>query len=208
MFTDDSLMIRFYSFEQRILLKSLKIISANNIKTKFLLEIEENGSLSFLDITITHENNTFLTSVYCKLTDSGIFANFESFIPDMHKRRLIEILLHRISRLCSRYENFHQEIETLKSIFKNNNYPKNFVNQCIRKFLNKLFIKKDLNFMVPERELMFVLPHLGKLSLAGWPFHTGNTGIYWTFILFILENILENGIFPSIYWKNSGILLF
>ena len=62
--------------------------------------------------------------------------------------------------------------------------------------------------MVPERELMFVLPHLGELSLAGWPFHTGNTGIYWTFILFILENILENGIFPSIYWKNSGILLF
>ena len=46
------------------MLKSLKIISANNIKTKFLLEIEENGSLSFLDITITHENNTFLTSVY------------------------------------------------------------------------------------------------------------------------------------------------
>ena len=92
------------------MLKSLKIISANNIKTKFLLEIEENGSLSF------RENNTFLTSVYCKLTVIDIFANFESFIPDMHKHRLIEILLHRISRLCSRYENFHQEIETLVNI--------------------------------------------------------------------------------------------
>ena len=82
----------------------------------------------------------------------------------MHKRGLIETLLHRSFRLCSSYENFHREIETLKSIFKHNNYPQNFVNQCIKKFLNKLFIKKDLNFMVSKRELTFVLPYLGKLS--------------------------------------------
>ena len=62
----------------------------------------------------------------------------------MHKREFIEILLQRSFRLCSNYENFHREIETLKSIFKHNNYPQNFVNQCIEKFLNKLFIKKDL----------------------------------------------------------------
>ena len=33
-----------------------------------LEEIEENGSLSFLDITITHENNKFVISVYRKPT--------------------------------------------------------------------------------------------------------------------------------------------
>ena len=33
LFTDDSLMIHFYSLEQRIVLKSLKIISPNNLKT-------------------------------------------------------------------------------------------------------------------------------------------------------------------------------
>ena len=33
LFTDDSLMIHFYSLEQRIVLNSLKIISPNNIKT-------------------------------------------------------------------------------------------------------------------------------------------------------------------------------
>ena len=119
---------------------------------------------SFLDISITHENNKFVTSVYRKPTFSGIFTNFESFILEMHKRGLIETLLHRSFRLCSSYKNFHQEIETLKSIFKHNNYPQNFLNQCIKKFLNKLSIKKDLNFMVPKRELNFVLPYLGKLS--------------------------------------------
>ena len=34
-------------------------------------------------------------------------------------------------------QNFHREVETLKSIFKRNNYPKNFVNHCIKKFLVK-----------------------------------------------------------------------
>ena len=82
----------------------------------------------------------------------------------MHKRGLIETLLHKNFRLCSSYKNFHREIETLKSLFKHNNYPQNFVDQCIKKFFNKLFIKKDLNFMVLKRELTFVLPYLGKLS--------------------------------------------
>ena len=126
---------------------------------KFTSEIEETGSLSFLDITITRK---FLTSVYRKPTFSGVFTNFESFIPEMHKRGLIETLLQRIFRLYSSYGNFHQEIQTLKSIFKHNSYPQNFVNQCIKKFLNKLLIKKDLNFMVPKRKLFLVLPYLGE----------------------------------------------
>ena len=139
-------------------------INKQHKNIKFTSGIEESCSLSFLDITITRENNKFVTSVYRKPTFSGIFTNFESFIPEMHKRGLIETLLHRCFRLCSSYENFHWEIETLKSIFKHNNYPQNFVNQCIKKFLSKVFIKKELNFMVPKKELILVLPYLGELS--------------------------------------------
>ena len=69
-------------------------------------EIEENGSLSFLYIKISRENNKFVTSVYRKPTFTGVFTNFESFIPDIYKRGLIETLLHRSFRLCSNYENF------------------------------------------------------------------------------------------------------
>ena len=117
--------------------------------------------LSFLDIKISNENNKFVTSVYCKPTFSGVFTNFESFIPDIYRCGLIETLLHRSFRLCSNYENFHWEIETLKSILKDNSYPHNLVNHCNKKFLNKLFIQRDLN-LVPKRELICVLPYLGK----------------------------------------------
>ena len=55
----------------------------------FTSEIEEYGLLSFMDITITAENNKLVTSVYRKPTFGGVFTNFENFIPDTHKRGLI-----------------------------------------------------------------------------------------------------------------------
>ena len=121
--------------------------------------------LSFLNIKISRVNNKFVTSVYCKPTFRGVFTNFQSFIRDIYNRGLIETLLHRSFRLCSNYENFHWEIETLKSILKRNSYPHNLVNHCIKKFLNKLFVQRDLNFTIPKRELICVLPYLGKASL-------------------------------------------
>ena len=100
-----------------------------------------------------------MTSVYRKPTFNGLFTNF------IYKRGLIETLLHRSFRLCSNSEKFNREIEILKSILKRNNYPHNLVNHCIKKLLNKLFVKRDLKFMVPKRDLICVLPYLGKASL-------------------------------------------
>ena len=115
LFIDGLLMIHFSYFDQRITLRNLKnYLNKQHKNIKFTSEIEENGLLSFLDIKINRENNKFVTSVYCKPTFSGVFTNFESFIPDICKRGLIEILLHRSFRLCSNYENFHWETETLK----------------------------------------------------------------------------------------------
>ena len=166
LFIHGLLMIHFYYFDQRITLGNLDIISINNIKNiKFTSEIEENGLLSFLDIKISRENNKFVISVYRKPTFSGVFINFESFIPDIDKRGLIETLLHRSFRLYSKYENFHREIETLKAILKRNSYPHNLVNHCIKKFLNKIFVQRHLNLTVSKKELISILPYLGKASL-------------------------------------------
>ena len=119
----------------------------------------------YILIIISRENNKFATSVYRKHTFSGVFTSFESFIRDIHKIGLFETLLHKSLRLCSNYEIFYWEIKTLNLLFKYNNYLKSFVNHCVKKFLNKLFIKKYLNSIVPQRELTFILPCLRKLSL-------------------------------------------
>ena len=63
-------------------------------------------------------------------------------------------------------ENFHQEISSLKSVFKSNSYPKNFMASCIiKKFLNKLFVKNKASLTDPQLQLVCVLPYTGKSSL-------------------------------------------
>ena len=126
---------------------------------KFTSEIEENGSLSFLDIKISHENNKFMTSVYRKSTFCAVFTKFGSFIPDIYKRGLIETLLHRSFRLCSNYENFHQEIEILKSILKRNSYPHNPVNHCIKRFWISYLFKGTLILQSPK-DSWFAFHHI------------------------------------------------
>ena len=71
------------------------------------------------------ENSKF-ASVYSQSTFSGVFTNLESFIPNIYKRGLSKTLFHRSFGLCSNYESFQQETETLKSIFKHNYYLLSF----------------------------------------------------------------------------------
>ena len=56
---------------------------------------------------------------------------------------------------------FHQEISSLKSAFKSNGYLKNFVDSCIKQFLDKLFVKNKMNLTVPKLQLVCALPDTG-----------------------------------------------
>ena len=62
-------------------------------------------------------------------------------------------------------ENFHIEVEPLRSIFKCNNYPVNIIDQSMKKVLDKLHILKQIVPTVPKKELLVVLPYLGTFSL-------------------------------------------
>ena len=48
---------------------------------KFTFEVEKNDNFSFSDVKICRENNKFTTSVFKKPNFSGVFTNFDSFIP-------------------------------------------------------------------------------------------------------------------------------
>ena len=105
-----------------------------------------------------------MTSVYHKPTCSGVFTNFGSFIPKSYKY-LPFTLLHRAFKLCSNFERFHLEIDKLKTIFENNGYLKSFVDFCIKKYLDKVFIKKEVVLKASKKELICVLSSLGKKSM-------------------------------------------
>ena len=73
-------------------------------------------------------------------------------------------LLFRYFALCSNFQLFHLEIVEFKKIFSRNGYPSKFVDACILKFLNKIFIKKVVRDTVPKRDYSIILPYLGPLS--------------------------------------------
>ena len=124
--------------------KFLNYLNGQHKNIKFTSETENENSISFLGIKITRENNKFMTSVYRKPTSRGVFSNFGSFIPKSYKYNLRFTLLHRAFKVCSNFERFHQEIDKLKTVFENNSYPKSFVDFCIKKYLDKVFIKKKV----------------------------------------------------------------
>ena len=130
---------------------------------RFTSEIENENSILFLDIKINW--GKFTISVDSKQTFSGVFTNFGSFILKSYKYNMVFTLLHRAFKVCSNFELLYQEIDKLKTIFKDNGYPKSFVDLCIKKYLDKVFIKKDVVLKASKKELIYVLPFIGNKAL-------------------------------------------
>ena len=78
---------------------------------------------------------------------------------------MIWSLLYRAFSLCSSFELFHQEILKLKDIFKRNGYPTSVIDNCVKRFLDKDFIKKKTFLTACKKQLVCVLLFIGKKPL-------------------------------------------
>ena len=137
-FVDDT----FLLFRSKEHIEKFRLyLNCQHPNIKFTSEIEENNSISFLDIKINRDNNRFLTSVYRKPTFSGVFTNFDSYIPLSYKSGLISSLLYRAFKLCSNFEVFHQQIIFLRYKFKRNGYPSLLIN-VLKHFWTKFSERK------------------------------------------------------------------
>ena len=132
---------------------------------KFAFEVEKNNKFSFLDVKICRESNKFTTSVFRNPTFSGVFTNFDSFIPRSYKHGLVNTLIFRCFKICSSHEKLHNEIVYLKEIFKRDKYPNGFVDLCIKKFFDKLYITKNIYQTVEKKQLLMIFQFLGHFFL-------------------------------------------
>ena len=137
--------LNLLSVESMLIIHSYFFTGKNQHKNiKFTSETENEGSIAFPDIKITSDNNKFMTSVYHKPTFSRVLTNFGSFIPKSYKYKLLFTLLHRAFKLCSNFESF--------------------VDFCIKKYLDKVFIKNKVVLKASKKELICILPFFGKKS--------------------------------------------
>ena len=103
--------------------------------------------------------------MYHKPTFSGVYSNFNSFISEEYKVGLIFTLLFRTFSIVSDFSRFHSEVCHLKEILKKNTFPIKLIDSCIKNFLNKRLTEKPVTLRAEKKDLVIVLPFLGKLSL-------------------------------------------
>ena len=60
---------------------------------------------------------------------------------------------------------FDHQINILKSILYRNSYPCNFVEKCRKEFLDRVLTRKVVVSTMPKKDLIIVLPYLGKRLL-------------------------------------------
>ena len=77
------------------IIKLAEYFSTRHPNIKFTYELENNNKLPFLDVTVFRDANKFSTSVHRKVTFSGVYTHFRSFMPDTYKRGLVSTLLYR-----------------------------------------------------------------------------------------------------------------
>ena len=114
-------------------------------KMKFTFEKERKGCFNFLDVKVVREGNVFTTSVYRKLAFSGVYTHFDSYMPLNYNFSLVSTIIFCNFSVCSDMSEFHQEI------FVRNGYSEMFFQKCVKTFLNKVFIPKQI-FQTPEKK--------------------------------------------------------
>ena len=155
----------FVLFETADQLEKFKVyLNSKHQNINFTSELEKDGKLPFLDMLIDRNDGNITTSVYRKPTFTGVYTHFHSFLPSIYKFGLLSTILFRYFSICSSFQLFHLEVVEFKKIFLKNGYSLKFIDTCLQKFLNKIFVKKILIDTVPKRDYRIVLPYLGPLS--------------------------------------------
>jgi len=119
-----------------VLLHRIKHVFESNSVLTFTYEIEKNKQLQFLDTAVNRADSSFSTSVHIKSTNFGSCLNYRSICPDRYKVGVINTLLHRGYCISENWSIFHIEVERIKQLLTNNNFPMTVIDTTINKFID------------------------------------------------------------------------
>lgn len=115
----------------------LNTLNSISVDIQFTCENEVDKRIPFLDLLLIRENNELLIDYYRKPTASNRVLNFKSYHPMKQKISIIKQMVHKIRNLCSD-QFINGNINKLKELLSQNNYPKSFVNRLIYNQSKKL----------------------------------------------------------------------
>jgi len=144
----------------------MNFMNSRHANMKFTYEAESNDSIHFIGLTITHNScgtntNRYLTSVYRKPTSTSLFMNFNSFVPLMYRLSVFKCLVSRALRLCSTWNLFHLEVNSVRSMLLRNAYPAWLLDRIIKNSVS-YFMNPNVKFGPHKDRIYIGLPFLGK----------------------------------------------
>ena len=101
------------------------------------MEVQTNGQLPFLGTLLTKQETSISTSVYQKLTNSGLLLHYHSHTDKRYKTSLIKTMLYRAKRLSSSPKSFYLKCDKIVSTFVKLKYPEAIVQLLITNFLKE-----------------------------------------------------------------------
>lgn len=115
----------------------LKQLFEKNSVLKFTYELNAHSKLPFLDVMVTSTTNKFKTTVYHKPTNNGNCLSANSECIDRYKDSVAISYLNRAYKISQNWEDFDKEVQHIKQILVNNDYPNSKIDRLVNKFLNK-----------------------------------------------------------------------
>ena len=131
----------------------------------FPMETGRQNKFFVLDIEVFCEQGKFSTTIYHNATFSGAYSNFESFLLFVYKFGMIYTLVYRCFGICSDWRKYHAELTFLKTIFRKNGYPENFIDKYFKKFLDNINLVQEKVPTMERNCLLLVLPYSRIVSL-------------------------------------------
>lgn len=164
-----------YFFYRRYVDDIFIIVEENNINNllesfnnynkdiQFTIEIEENNSINFLDITIIRENDLIITNWHHKDTFSGRYVNFNSNMSDKDKVSIIYGLVDRAIKL-SDVKFYVENLNFIYNILKEKDYPSSFLSKYINIRFQKLFSSMNTIKTPFDTSNIVILPFVNELK--------------------------------------------
>ena len=139
-------------------------LNSQHPNIKFTMEKESNKMLAFLDVCISNKDPcNLLTSVYRKITFTGLLTNFYSFTSYSYKIGLIHTLVDRAYKINNTLAKFNDDVKKLFDIFKKNPYPEGLISRVVHSYLDNVHSSNNSKSATDTSTIYFKLPFL-KLS--------------------------------------------
>lgn len=132
----------------------------------FTVELENNNSINFLDLTIRKTVNKLEFSIYRKPTQTDHLIPSSSSHPFQHKMAALYCYTNRLLNIPMSHSNFNKELNILKQLAFNNGYNPNIIHNIINKMNFKFRRRLAFNSHTSNIENLIYrsLPYHGSMS--------------------------------------------